>query len=187
MVQTNLAKEISMWFRTLFDSMKSRRSGTPVRRTPRRPTGSRLKVEALEDRSLPSTFTVLNLLDSGPDSLRAAVAAANANPGADTIDFAVTGTIGLTSGELDITDSVTINGPGASALTVSGNQDSRVFGIAGNPTVTIANLTVAGGWTTDSPGGGISVAGGTVTLDHVTVTGNAAYGLDGYWQRGNGG
>src|SRR5262249_45650910 len=41
---------------------------------------------------------------------------------------------------------------------------------------TIANLTVANGSTTDSPGGGISMAGGTVTLDHVTVSGNYAWG-----------
>jgi Calx-beta domain/FG-GAP-like repeat len=50
--QTNHSKEIPMPFRTLFDSMKHRRSGTPVRRTPRRPMGSRLRVEALEDRCL---------------------------------------------------------------------------------------------------------------------------------------
>src|SRR5690242_20085051 len=51
------------------------------------------KLESFEDRCLLSTFTVLSLLDSGPDSLRAAVAAANANPGVDAIDFATTGTI----------------------------------------------------------------------------------------------
>src|SRR5262249_30684308 len=124
-------------------------------------------LEVLEDRCLPSTFTVLNLLDTGPGSLRAAVAAANTNPGADTINFGTTATIALTSGELDITDSVTINGPGADALTVSGNHASRVFGIAGDPTVSIAGLTVANGWTTDSPGGGIRMTGGTLTLDHV--------------------
>jgi hypothetical protein len=43
-----------MWFRTLFDSMKQHRSGTPVRRTPHQPTASRLRVEALEDRCMPS-------------------------------------------------------------------------------------------------------------------------------------
>ena len=74
-----------------------------------------------------------NLLDSGPGSLRAAVAAANANPGADAIDFATTGTITLTSGQLDITDSLTINGPGVDALTVSGRDVSRVFSITGIP------------------------------------------------------
>jgi hypothetical protein len=130
---------------------------------------------------MPSTYTVLNLLDSGPDSLRAAVAAANANPGAEAIDFATTGTIALTSGQLDITDSLTINGPGESALTVSGEGNSRVFAIAGNPTVVIGGLTVANGWTTDSPGGGISMAGGTVTLDHVTVSGNYAVGAPGFF------
>jgi Calx-beta domain-containing protein len=173
-----------MWFRTLLDSMKQRRSGTPIRRTPHRPTAARLRVEALEDRCMPSTFTVLSLLDNGPDSLRAAVVAANANPGADAINFATTGTIALTSGQLDITDSLTINGPGADALSVSGENNSRVFAIAGDPTVLIAGLTVANGWTTDSPGGGISMAGGTVTLDHVTVTGNYAVAAPGafeYW------
>jgi hypothetical protein len=168
-----------MWFRTLFDSMKLRRSNTPTRQTPRRPTGSRLLIEALEDRCLPSTFTVINLLDSGAGSLRAAVAAANANPGPDEIDFAVTGAIPLTSGQLDITESLTINGPGESALTVSGEGVSRVFAIAGTPTVLIANLTVANGLTTDSPGGGIAMAGGAVTLDHVTVSGNSAVGRPG--------
>src|SRR5262245_44864853 len=168
-----------MWLRSFLKSLKSRPSVATFRRSPRRPRLPRLGVEALDDRCLPSTFTVTNLLDSGADSLRAAVAAANANPGADTIDFATTGTIGLTSGELDITDSVTINGPGEGALTVSGTYASRVFGIAGDPTVTIANLTVANGSTTDSPGGGISMAGGTVTLDHVTVSGNYAFGVSG--------
>src|SRR5439155_7957566 len=169
-------KEIPMWLRTLFDSMNHRRSGTPGRRTPRPPPACRLRVEVLEDRSLPSTFTVLNLLDNGPDSLRAAVVAANANPGADAIDFAMTGTIALTSGQLDITDSLTINGPGESALTVSGEGVSRVFTIAGDPTVVIAGLTVANGRTVGSPGAGTSVTGGTLTLDHVTVTGNYAVG-----------
>src|SRR5262249_44345670 len=168
----------SMSIQSFFKSLTS--SSTRRRPSHRRPAASRLRVEVLDDRCLPSTFTVTNLLDNGSGSLRAAVAAANANPGADAIDFATTGTITLTSGQLDITDSLTINGPGADALTVSGNQASRVFGIAGDPTVTIADLTVANGATIDSPGGGISVAGGTVTLNHVTVSGNRAFGTYGY-------
>jgi len=161
-----------MWFKTFFKSSTS----TASRRRPTRRPASRLCVEALDDRCLPSTFTVTNLLDSGAGSLRAAVAAANANPGADSIDFATTGNITLTSGRLNITDSLTLNGPGASALTVSGNQASRVFDITGAPTVTIAGLTVANGLTYGSPGGGISVAGGTVTLANCTVSGNSANG-----------
>src|SRR4051812_14239999 len=116
-----------MWLRSFLKSLKSRPSVATFRRTPHRPRTPRLAVEVLDDRCLPSTFTVTNLLDSGAGSLRAAVAAANANPGADTIDFATTGTIALTSGELDVTDSLTINGPGESALTVRGGGVSRVF------------------------------------------------------------
>ena len=55
-------------------------------------------------------ITVTNTNDSGPGSLRQALAVANDN---DTITFAVTGTIGLTSGELVLNNSITISGPGA--------------------------------------------------------------------------
>jgi hypothetical protein len=104
------------WLRNLRSAVAlGRAPGTRRRQRSLRLTTHRPGLEVLEDRSLPSTFTVLNLLDSGPDSLRAAVASANASPGADTIDFATTGTIALTSGQLDITDSLTINGPGAAA------------------------------------------------------------------------
>src|SRR5213076_1036186 len=58
-------------FRTLFDSLRFRPSGISARGTPRRPRASRLFLETLEDRTTPSTFTVTNLLDSGPGSLRA--------------------------------------------------------------------------------------------------------------------
>jgi titin len=45
----------------------------------RRPT-RRLALEPLEDRSLPSSYSVLNTADSGPNSLREAITQANANP-----------------------------------------------------------------------------------------------------------
>src|SRR5262249_19789096 len=139
--------------------------GTHRRQQSLRATTHRPGLEVLEDRCLPSTFTVLNLLDSGADSLRAAVTAANPNPGPDTIDFATTGTIALTSGELDITESVTINGPGASALTVSGSHRSTVFDVAGSTIhVTIHDLTIA-------DGGGIYNAG-TLTVSNSTLSGN---------------
>ena len=65
----------------------------------RKPRGPRPAVEALEDRTVPSTFTVNTAVDSidafpgdgvardsfGRTSLRAAVMEANALPGADTI------------------------------------------------------------------------------------------------------
>src|SRR5262245_23467713 len=99
------------------------------------------RLEPMEDRTVPSTFTVLNLADSGEGSLRQAILDANslAYPGADAIQFAdgLSGSIPLTDRQLDITDSLTINGPGADLLAVSGNHQSRVFSIRGGVTVTM--------------------------------------------------
>ena len=67
-----------------------------------------------------ATFTVTSLADSGAGSLRAAITAANAAAGADTIVFqpGLNGTITLSSGELLISDSLIIAGPGASRITI---------------------------------------------------------------------
>ena len=73
-----------------------------------------------------ANITVMNTDDSGPGSLRQALA--DALDG-DTIDFSVTGTITLTTGELVINKDLTINGPGANLLAVDGNHASRVFNV----------------------------------------------------------
>jgi hypothetical protein len=105
----------------------------------------RPRLEVLEDRTLPSTFTVTNLLDSGPGSLRAAITAANTTAGADVIRFAggLKGTIPLAS-ELSITGDLTINGPNANQLTVSGGNATRVFHVSGSAThLAMDSLTIA--------------------------------------------
>jgi parallel beta-helix repeat protein len=75
---------------------------------------ARLAVESLEDRTVPSTFLVTNVNDSGPGSLRQAILQANSQPGQDTIRFNIAGagvhTIALKSALPGITDSLIING-----------------------------------------------------------------------------
>jgi len=117
-----------------------------------------------------ATLTVTNTNDSGPGSLRQAIADAASG---DIIAFApgLTGTITLTSGELSINKDLTIIGPGAASLAISGNNASRVFRIFNGVTVSIYGVTIRNGNAAD--GGGISNTG-TLTLNNVIVTSNAA-------------
>src|SRR5262245_9687000 len=165
---------LSTWFAT---------SSNREPRTSRRRFVPRL--ELLESRALPSTFTVLNLADSGIGSLRQAILDASANPGADAIGFAdgLSGTIPLTTGQLSITDALTIDGPGADLLAVSGNHQSRVFSISGGVTTPTAGLPITGG-RAGGDGGAILNTGGTLALDGVVLSDNQAVGAPGGAGRG---
>ena len=74
-----------------------------------------------------ATITVTNTNDSGAGSLRQAVA--DANDG-DTIEFGVTGIITLTTGELLVNKSITVNGPGSGNLSIDGNRTTRVLHVS---------------------------------------------------------
>lgn len=147
----------------------------------RRPPSIVPALEALEERALLSTYTVVNLDDAGAGSLRQAVEEANANIGADAIEFAggLKGTIGLSSGELAITDDLTIDGPGAKKLTVTGSNLSRIFNISGSETdVAISGLSIADGRAAgaEALGGGILNNGAVLAITDVTLTNNRAIG-----------
>jgi hypothetical protein len=121
-------------------------------------------------RAYANITTVTNTNDSGPGSLLQALA--DANDG-DTIDFAVTGTIGLTSGELLVTKNTTISGPGVSNLAIDGNAKNTVFHIGFGETVTISGLTITNGYSTGFSGG-IHNDHAALTLNHCTISGNSS-------------
>ncbi|HEY1379637.1 MAG TPA: hypothetical protein VGF55_22730, partial [Gemmataceae bacterium] len=85
-----------MSFRSILASLRSGPT-LPRARAAGRRAGFRPRLVPLEDRTVPATFTVLNVADTGAGSLRQAVLDANAQAGADTIRFAdgLVGTIGL--------------------------------------------------------------------------------------------
>jgi hypothetical protein len=179
----------------LIQTVRKSPTSTSTHRRPagRRSPASRLCLEMLEGRCLLSAFPVLNFLDSGPGSLREAILAANSEPGADLISFAPAardGSIALTGGQLNITDDLTIDGPGANHLTVSGNNSSRVFSISGGTTdVELSGLTIADGMATGNTvvgpsgavtmGGGILNSGGNLTVSQVTLSNNRVVGFNG--------
>ena len=103
-------------------------------------------------------ITVTNTNDSGAGSLRQALM--DALDG-DTINFAVTGTITISSGQLIVGTSVTISGAGADILAVDGSGDDRVFSINNGLTVTISGLKLTNG---------MSISGGCIYNDGATLT-----------------
>jgi hypothetical protein len=131
-----------------------------------------LLVLALAARAGATTFQVTTLADSGPGSLRQAVLDANVATGPDAVVFTVTGTITLTSGEITITDDLIVNGPGAGALTVSGNDQSRIFNVFNAVEAVLSGLTLTRGHT-DGDGGAVT-AGGTFTLLNCVVSDSSA-------------
>jgi hypothetical protein len=104
-----------------------------------------------------ATLHVLNLNDSGPDSLRDRIAVSV--PG-DTIVFDVTGTIYLNS-SIQIAKALTLQGPGASKLAISGSNKDRILATSSGPVV-ISKLTLRDGLVIGADGGdgGIGQDGG---------------------------
>ena len=133
------------------------------------------RLETLECRAVPSTVT--NLDDAGAGSLRQAILD---TPVGGTVDFqaSLSGTITLTTGELLIAKDLTIAGPGADLITVSGRQSSRVFDIAASSTVSLSALAITDG-RGPGPGGGGVLNSGTLTLMGCTLSGNTALGYGG--------
>ena len=147
---------------------------------------------ATDDFNAPDTSSITALMSNdGGDgiSLREAIAATNNTSGEDTITFDNTlmgETITLGGSQLVINDSVTIQGLGADQLTISGNDDSRIFlfGSVDAATYTIADITLTDGEVArgDEPspqtGGAISLNNpdDTLIIERSVISDSAANG-----------
>ncbi len=145
---------------------------TPDQRGVQRPTPC--DIGAFES----ATQIVSNCNDSGPGSLRQAVADVSSG---GTVDFALSpscSTITLTSGDIEIATNLAIDGPGASDLAVSGDNASQVFVVDNGVTASISGLTVEDGFSQPSDttvsGGGIFNKGALTVTSCVLIDNNGS-------------
>jgi len=148
-------------------------------------------LERLEDRSVPTTFSVTATLDvidpaDGKRSLREAISAANNLVGADVVVIPA-GVYRLTisgsgenadaTGDFDIAEAVTIQGSGAGLTIIDGQQLDRVFDAIGSAPhsirVVFQGLTVRNGNVTGD-GGGIRVGNADLVIRDCVISGNRA-------------
>ena len=136
--------------------------------------------------------TADGLFSPGQVSLSDAIEWANSLPGHDTISLSdgfveelrqagEEAVITLTE-TLHITDDLTIYGPGADLLSISGGEERRVFEIASGVTVVITDVAVVEGYTftTGAEGGGAGILNaGDLTLRRVVMADNFADGNSG--------
>ena len=148
----------------------------------KRPLGATVDIGAVEASF--SSLAVTTTADGGPGSLRAAIICANSSPGPDTITLPA-GTYTLTlsganedaaaTGDLDITDSLTIVGAGATTTIIDGNHLDRIFDIRpGTNHLALSGLTLRHGQSEARASGGAirSDATGHLTIDHCLISDN---------------
>ncbi|HEX6278727.1 MAG TPA: choice-of-anchor Q domain-containing protein, partial [Pyrinomonadaceae bacterium] len=124
--------------------------------------------------SSPATITVINTNDSGAGSLRQALV--DATPGS-TINFnpnvfSTRQTITLTSGQLVIDRNLTIQGPGANLLSISGNGSSRVLYINNGVTASLEGMTIRDGIIVPGGIGGGILNQGVLTVSKCSISRN---------------
>jgi len=152
--------------------------------------GSSVDIGACEAQN---AFVVNTTVDSdnpgqGLVSLREAITAANANPGADTITFDPTvfgrpQTITLGGTALPgVSDALTITGP-AGGLTIDGNHHSGILNIDSGVTASLSGLTLTNA-SVNLSGGGIFTRG-TLTLTDCTLSDSSAHSGAGIYNTGS--
>ena len=182
-----------MWYRSLFDALLARSSRTPSRKRQAAPCARqhsrafRPLIELLEDRTVPSIYTVNALTDNGTGGSGTGIGSGlagdlrycvtHATSGSDTITFGVTGTIKLAIPLGYLNASVAIQGPGASQLTVEHDPANGyswgIFAVGSAATVEISGLTMANGTGSITNYGTLTVTG-CILSGNTSTTGGGA-------------
>jgi CSLREA domain-containing protein len=136
-------------------------------------------IGAFEAQTVPA-IVVNNINDSGAGSLRRAIDTLLNVGDSDVYDiqfdstfFSTPRTITLAGTELAIRGNMNILGPGANLLTISGNNQSRVFQVFPGITTTLSGMTITGGNAGGGDGGGI-FNDGTLNVTHAAIANNTS-------------
>ena len=144
------------------------------------------RLDVLENRCVPTTFTVTNLNDAGAGSFRQAMLLANASLEADTILFSVTGSLNLLSDLPSIVDRVDINAlstqsPATPTFEIQASGFAGLVFDTGSKGSSLKGLAVVG-----ANGNGITLNDSEITiannyigvrLDGSTLVANAGDGI----------
>jgi hypothetical protein len=115
---------------------------------------------------------VSNTDDAGAGSLRQTIADAAAGS-VIHFDASIAGkTIVLSTGQIQIDKSLTIEGPVPAGITISGGLSSRLFVIASTGNVTFRNVAIVNGSDQTGSGAGAVFLIGTALMDHVLLANN---------------
>jgi hypothetical protein len=179
-----------MWVKQLFRNWVGDRGQTRAVKSQGRTV--RLRVEALEDRTLPSSYTAASVSD-----LIADINAANLAGGSNTIalvagtTFTLTTVDGTTDGatglpQIAANDNLTIlgNGDTIARSTALGTPAFRLFDVANGASLKLSNVTLQGGLasgTGTAAEGGAIYNQGVLDLSGVTVQNNVAQGINNGW------
>lgn len=137
---------------------------------------------------LPRVIEVTDAGDSGPGTLRDALARANqfiTPEGPDTITFSKSLFVAaqplLLGSAVPITDHVVVIGPGVENVTIDATGQGRHFTISGAGTlkVSLSGMTLINGLVNGLDGGAIFTDDEDVTLDQMFISGNQATGAAG--------
>ncbi len=120
-------------------------------------------------------LSVTNTNDDGFGSLRERILSTCSGGSIDFSSSLAGETITLTSGQIVLSNNITIANTQAPGLTISGNNSTRVIQISGSGHVTLSNLIIANGDAGSSFGGGIRVLnGGQLLLLNSRIENNQA-------------
>ncbi len=178
--------------------MSARQRRTRARRRRRAKTGAKGRLIAAGGLTAGATlaftgvaqgepFEVTNLEQFGPGSLQQAISDASDTPGPDTVVFSSTlsGTIHVPF-NLIIFGPLSIQGPGADRITISGDDTYQIF-YALNDTgeaVSISGLTLEHGHAQNGDGGAVYNQDGPMTISNSVIRDSTVYGING---QGHGG